>query len=176
MKHQIRPVLFALIPLFAWFGHTGEALQALPSAKEAHALSLTATASKDKFAIGDPMLVTVTLTNTSDKDVVWQSERPDSAYRNFLFSLKTDDNPDLPSTAYHRRIRGKQLPDDPIHVDSGSWAFATLSPGQSVQFAVDLKRIFEFKNPGTFKLVVTRVDELNKITIHSKPIEIEVVP
>jgi hypothetical protein len=176
MKHKLRLVLLPVLSLFACFGQVNAAFQASAATKGGAPLSITLTASKDNFEVGAPILVTITLTNNSKADVVWQSERPDPAYRNFWFSLKTNNGADMPTTLYHRKIRGKPLPKDPLAVESGSSLFATLSPGQSVEFIIDLRKIYQIEEPGTYKLVVGRDDELNKIKIHSKPLQIRVVP
>jgi len=138
-------------------------------------LTLSSTATNHK--IGAPMIVTVTMTNNGKSDYVWEAERPDPAYRNFRFQLTTSRGDDVVTTAYHRKITGKQLPSDPAEAVSGSSMFATLRAGQSVQFTVDLTKLYQIERPGTYTLVVARrEDPLNKLNGRSKPLQIDIVP
>jgi hypothetical protein len=167
---------FLLLPLLAVFACLGQANGAAPETeKDGAPLSITLSVAKDSFEVGAPIEVTITLTNTGKTDVVWESERPDPAYRNFWFSLKVKDVADIPTTAYHRKIRGKQFPEDPIAVQSGSSQFATLAAGHSVNFVIDLTKLYQLELPGTYTLVVGRDNESNKAKLQCKPLEIRVV-
>jgi len=177
MKRNKWFVSLTLLFLSAYFTPAGRALPSMPPTEGGNSpLSLSLSVSGGKFEAGAPIIVTITLTNNSKGDIVWQSERPDPAYRNFWFELKTGAGADVPTTVYHRKIRGKQLPEDPTDVDSGSSMFATLSPGQSVNFTVDVRRLYKVEQSGTYVLVVGRDDQLNKIKIHSEPLHIVLAP
>lgn len=123
------------------------------------------------------MIFTITMTNNGKSDFVWEAQRPEPEYRNFKFRLTTSGGDNVPTTVYHRKITGKQLPSDPVDVARGSSMFATLPAGQSVQFTVDLTKLYQIERPGTYILVAERrEDQLNKIKLRSKPLQIDIVP
>lgn len=151
--------------------------QSSPPVPGNSSVTLTLSSMETSFKSGAPIMVTITMTNNGKSDFVWEAERPEPAYRNFKFLLTTSQGDDVPTTVYHRKITGKQLPSDPAEVASGSSMFATLPAGQSIHFTVDLTKLYQIERPGTYILVVERgEDQLNKIKLRSKPLQIDIVP
>jgi hypothetical protein len=142
---------------------------ALPATVIPVAIALSATG--DNFRVGSPIPVVITLTNISAANVAYEWESPESAYKNFRFVL-TVDGGQVPKTIFHRKIRGDQLPDDPLGTFSGKSIFVTLSPRQSVQFTVDVEKLYTITQPGSYALVVDRTDDLNKIKLQSQPLRL----
>ena len=175
MKFRVQYVLVLLFAVNC-FGRMGGGPQDPAPTKETAHLSIGLSEAQSQYKIDRPILITITMTNNGKTDFTWLSDRPDPAYRNFWFSLRTPQDVDVPMSAYHRKIKGKQLPQDPVQAATGSSMFATLSPGQSVQFVVDLNKIYEIDKPGTYRLIVGRDDELNKISVRSKSLQVTLVP
>jgi hypothetical protein len=126
--------------------------------------------------IGSPINVTVTVTNISGKEIYWSSDRgKNSVYKAFAVLL-TRDGRESETTFFHRRITGRQRPDDPAEVEDESSILLPHPPGKMFVMTIDLTRLYEIKDPGMYTLDLSRVDEYSKTTVHSKPVTLNVVP
>jgi hypothetical protein len=121
--------------------------------------------------------VNVTVTNVSGKEMWWEWERQhkDAGYRAFSWLL-TKGGREVETTFFGRKISNRQREDDPQEVESGSLFPVTYSPGKMFTITIDLRRLYEIKEPGVYTLVVSRLDENNKTTVRSDPLTLKIGP
>lgn len=125
-----------------------------------------------------PLTVNITVTNVSKKEIWWEWYRAtdsDSGYKAFAF-LVTRGGHEVETTFFYRKISNRQRSDDPQEVMSGSLFPVTYPPGKMFTVTIDLKRLYEIKEPGVYKLVVSRPDENSKTTVRSNPLTLKVGP
>ena len=136
--------------------------------------SISLSVANGSVKLGSPMNITVTVTNTSKSDIGLRSG-PEPAYRFFHFILRQQDQ-ELPKTAFHRALRGENLKEDPPRIVGGSSIMFTLEPGHSVNFTLDLQRLYNITKPGSYTLIAERDDEIQKVKVRSAPLVFEIGP
>jgi hypothetical protein len=123
--------------------------------------------------LGTPIIVTVTVTNVAHKDIWWRSDiSKDSPYLGFRYLL-TRDGREVETTFFHRKITGRQRPDDPSEVSSGSAITSPLAPGKMFAIRIDLTRLYEITVPGQYTLIVSR-SETGSSSVRSKPLLLKI--
>jgi hypothetical protein len=124
-----------------------------------------------------PITVNVTVTNVSGKEMWWQWERQhkDAGYRAFSWLL-TKGGREVETTFFHKKISGRQHADDPQEPEHFSSFPVTYPPGKMFTVTIDLKRLYEIKEPGVYTLVVRRFDENSKTTVHSNSLTLKIEP
>jgi hypothetical protein len=128
------------------------------------------------IGLGSPINVTVTVTNISSKEIYWSSDRgKDTVYKAFVVLLVKDGR-EVETTFFHRKITGRQRPDDPLETDDGSSISLRHPPGKMFVMTIDLTRLYEIKEPGLYKLDVSRFDEYSKATVRAKTLTLTIVP
>jgi hypothetical protein len=125
--------------------------------------------------LGASIEVKVTVTNISNEKIGWESAKSDTAYQAFNFSL-TKGGRETETTAFNRKITGRPRPEDPPEIEFGSSIASFVSPGQSFSFSIDLKRLYQISDPGTYVLDVSRFDDYSKMTVRSKAVTFDIVP
>jgi hypothetical protein len=66
-------------------------------------------------------------------------------------------------------------PDDPAEVEEGSSLAFPHPPGKMFVMTIELNRFYEIREPGPYKLDISRLDD-SKSTVHSKPVTLNIVP
>ncbi len=126
--------------------------------------------------LGSPINVTVTVDNITGKDIYLASERGvNGSFVDYRFLL-TKDGREVPTTFFHRKITGRQRPDDPSEVYSGSSILLSHPPGRMFTMIIDLTRLYEITEPGSYVVSVSRFDEYSKTAVRSKPVALVVSP
>jgi hypothetical protein len=126
--------------------------------------------------IGSPIVVTVTVTNVSGKDIYLGSDRgKNAAYKDFGYLL-TKDGQQVETTVFHRRITGQNRADDPPQMESSSSIVLSHPPGKIFVMKVDLNRLYKISEPGVYTLVASQFDDYSKTTVRSDPLILTVVP
>ena len=121
-------------------------------------------------------IIDITVTNVSGKEIWWQWDRyKDATYKAFTFLL-TKGGHEVETTFFHRKVNNRQRADDPQEVASGSLFPVTYPPGKMFTITIDLKRLYEIKEPGVYTLYVSRLDENSKTTVHSNTLSLKIVP
>ncbi|HEY2236246.1 MAG TPA: hypothetical protein VGK01_22430 [Candidatus Angelobacter sp.] len=113
--------------------------------------------------------------NISGKDIAWEAEFGDTAYKAFHFSL-TKGGHEVETTFFHRKITGKNRSGDPPEVSGGSSILATFAAGRSVVQTIDLKRLYQITEPGLYTLEVSRFDAESATMVRSKTLILKIVP
>jgi hypothetical protein len=129
----------------------------------------------DRIQLKAPIMVTVTVTNISGQDFDWASDRgPNGPYKEFGYLL-TKDGREIETTFFHRKLTGRQRADDPQEVESGSSILIPHPPGVMFVFKIDLKRLYEIKEPGVYTLDVRRFVDYSKTTVRSNSLTLKIV-
>jgi hypothetical protein len=123
-----------------------------------------------------PITVNITVTNVSGKEIWWQWDRyKDAAYKAFAFLL-TKGGHEVETTFFYRKVSNRQRADDPQEVASGSLFPVAYPPGKMFTVTIDLKRLYEIKEPGVYTLVVSCPDKDSKTTVRSNPLTLKIEP
>lgn len=138
--------------------------------------TITVTPPADSVHVDSPINVTVTVKNVTNSDIYWSSDRgPNTIYKTFRVLL-TKDGREAETTFFHRRITGRNRPDDPLEVESGSSILAPFPPGTMFVMTIDLKRLYEIREPGEYKLDVSRFEDDNKTFVHGNIVTLKIAP
>jgi hypothetical protein len=122
--------------------------------------------------IGEPIVVTVTVTNLTDHTIGWSSVLgKDSEYRAFQYDLERGKHP-VETTRFHRKITGKLRPGDPDEPLGYDSIPIPHPPGKMFEMKIDLARLYELAEPGEYTLQVNRYDEAAEMWVHSNTITI----
>lgn len=172
--------LFAMVVLFSGphcFGQTSPnaPTEKLPMVDPGYSIAVAPP--NGPVRLGSPINVIVTVTNTSGKELYMASDRgKDGTYKDFVVLLMRHGR-EVETTVFHRRIRGRQRPDDPPEVESfGSSILLPHPPGKMFVMTIDLKRLYEITEPGAYTLDVSRFDDYSKTTVRSKTVTLKIVP
>lgn len=105
--------------------------------------------------ISEPILIRITLTNTSDTQIRVIETNPDKEYR---LTVRDDAGKPVSRSAY-----GKEMSDPQGPLDRN---FAkVLQPKESSEMQLDLHKFFDFDGPGRYTVSVTR--KVYKMEPHS---------
>jgi hypothetical protein len=139
-------------------------------------ISITVDPPAAPIRVESPVVVTVTVTNISGKEIYLESTRSQhAAYRDFAYLLLKDGH-EVETTFFHRKITGRNRPDDPQEVWSGSTILLPHPPGTIYVMKIDLKRLYEIRDPGVYTVEVSRFDEASKTMVRSKAVALKIVP
>jgi len=143
-------------------------------AKQNPLFSIAVAPADDPIKLGSPIPVTVTVTNISGKDAAWPSERGQNGpYKEFRYLLMKDGH-EVEMTVFHRKITGRQRSDDPQEVEISSTISLPAPPGVVRIFTINLKRLYEIKEPGAYTLEVSLFDKSSKAIVHSNNLTLAV--
>jgi hypothetical protein len=143
----------------------------------APAFSLVADASASPSRLRGPITIDVTVTNVSAKEIYWTFDRGKNATYKVFSVLLMKDGKEVETTFFHRKLTGRQRPDDPVEVENGSsMPFGPYPPGKMFVLRIDLNRLYEITEPGIYTVEVSRFDEYSKTTVHSISLTVKVVP
>ncbi len=141
MKQRVAIFLFLI----------GASSAALGQAKSAD-FSLTVGIPKSDVALGEPIPLTVVMTNNSDRAMEW-GRSPNERRLAFLIKVVDQKNQLVPQTAYGREMSGIPKGGGPVF---GSYWADKLPPGKSVSAEVRLDKEYEIENKGTYRVQVER--------------------
>jgi len=138
--------------------------------------SITVDPPAGPIKLGSPINFTVTVTNISDKEIYWESDRgKDTVYKAFAVLLMKGGH-EVETTFFHRKITGRQRTDDSQEVETGSSISLPHPPGKMFVMTIDLERLYEIREPGVYTLDVSRFDEDSKTTVRSNFLTLKIVP
>ena len=140
--------------------------------------TITLTEPIASFNLASPIKIPMTITNITDGEIFWPAIRStdrDAWYSGFTFLLKKDGK-EVETTYFHRKISGRQTPDDPPEVESKSTVLIPKPPGIMFIVTIDLKHLYKIKKPGTYTLEASHIGPDYKSIVHSNTVTINVVP
>jgi len=107
-------------------------------------------------------------------DAAWPSERGQNGpYKESRYLLMNDGH-EVEMTVFHRKITGRQRSDDPQEVEISSTISLPAPPGVVRIFTINLKRLYEIKEPGAYTLEVSLFDKSSKAIVHSNNLTLAV--
>jgi hypothetical protein len=139
---------------------------------------ITLTQPTNGFSLDSPIQVTMTIKNITNRDIFWRASRGtdnDTWYADFRFLL-TKDGKEAETTFFHRVISGRQRPNDPVSIWSGSTMLVPKPPGTIFVITVDLKHLYQITEPGQYTLEISRLADDNKTIVHSNTVSLSVKP
>ena len=180
MRLTDRLVVVLAISVICCFGQaqTSPAVSNQNAASSASGYTITLAHPSKPFHLDSSMQATMTITNITDGDVFWRAIRSaekDSWYSGFHFELKKDGK-EAETTFFHRKASGRQRPDDPAEVWSGSTILLPKPPGIMFVMTIDLKHLYQITETGEYTLEVSRVAEDEKTFVHSNSVTVKIVP
>jgi hypothetical protein len=147
------------------------------SASTAAGYIIMLTQPTNSFRLDSPIQVTMTIKNITDRDIFWSASRGtsnDTWYADFRFLL-TKDGKEVETTFFHRLISGRQRPNDPVAIWTGSTILLPKPPGTIFVISVDLKHLYQITEAGQYKLEISRFAD-DKTIVHSNPVTFNVEP
>lgn len=143
--------------------------------KPAYAISISGP--PEPIKLGGAIPVTVNVTNTTQHDIYWQSELgKDSVYHGFTFLLSKNGH-EAETTHFHRRISGRQRENDPEEVPgTGSSILLPHPPGKMFEIPIDITRLYNITEQGTYTFHVCRHDEESRTVVCSNDLTLRIEP
>lgn len=141
-----------------------------PAPTSGYTISLAAS---EAYQLGAPIKITITVKNVGENEIYWRAETSNTAYKAFDVLL-TKDGREVGTTAFHRRIKGKQLPDDPQEVERGGSVVTPMPPGASFDLTIDLATLYKVTAPGLYSVAVSRTEEETGTVTHSNKITLKI--
>ena len=135
--------------------------------------SISVSSPSEPFRLGSPISIATTVT-VGDKEIYWRAQKSSTAYRAFHFLLSKDGR-EGETTTFHRRITGRERPDDPPGDFGGGSIVSSVAPGKSFTSTIDLTKLYMITDPGTYTLDVSRIEEDNKTIVRAKPVTLTIV-
>jgi hypothetical protein len=140
--------------------------------------TITLTQPSNPISLKQPIQVTMTIKNITNGDVLWRAVRgthADSWYSGFRFQLRKSGE-EVETTFFHRKISGRQRPNDPVDVLSDSTILLPKPPGTMFIHMVDLQHLYQITEPGQYTFMVSRVAEDDKTIVRSNTVTLSIVP
>ena len=176
MKRGLWYLAIVFTPFAIYPARCINALQVMLPRPPLRSFTVTLSTAGDNFKVDASMPVVITVLNTGSIPGGFAVDRPHTEYILFHFSLTMNGNM-VPKTSFHRAIRGEAGATDPEVGLGGSADYVTLAPGKSVQYTVDLKKLYAIAPPGTYTFSVELPsDDNNPIPVFSQPIQLKIVP
>lgn len=128
---------------------------------------------ESSFKSGAEIKLQISLTNTSDHDIVATKGKGDAAAEDAGYMVEAWDTEGNhpPETTLLRALTGKEESSQPIISSS---VLVPLSPGQSVTNGMIANKFYYLSKAGKYRIQVQRRDPLSGITIKSNVISITV--
>ena len=117
--------------------------------------------------------IPLTVANISGKDIYWSYAKTNTPYKAFHVVLKKDGH-DVETTVFHRKMTGKQRPDDPQEIEGGDSIALPLAAGKSFTWTIDLSKLYIITEPGQYDMYLSRFDDCSKSEIRSNTLTINI--
>jgi hypothetical protein len=170
-------IVVAVLLVPSCFGQTPANQPAQATPKTDPGYTIIVVPPSEPFQLKSSMNIGIQVT-VGEKEIYWRSELGDTGYRAFKFSLMKDGH-EIETSLFHRRISNTVRPSDPqLDPGGGDSIVFVFEPGKSITFTVDLTKLYEITEPGTYTLDVRRLEEDkdNKTMVRAKPVTFSVIP
>ena len=158
-------------------------------ARSKPSFTVAAGAERVEFNSGVPMPVTLTMTNTSDRDlrysVFWKRcpppiEHLSATMRQMQVLLYDSEGNLVPLTQYGASVQGRTgpvaIPPDAERRQGygcgGSGTLGILKPGESLIEKADLAKEFDIKKPGRYTVRAQRLDQANEAVVKAEAVTV----
>lgn len=149
---------------------------ATPTSPNLAAYSIAVRSTQAEAKVGEPIIIDITLTNTSDKALSIAFEKGGRSEFTYDFYVADPHGAEAPSKPYLRAFKNKRKPDDPdIQIDTSMKVWIVQS-GKSMTTHMDITRLYKIEVPGTYTVWVERLDESTGIRVKSNAVSVPVNP
>jgi hypothetical protein len=148
------------------------AQDAKPSQNTKPSHSLTLTTSQDAVRVGSPILVNVTVTNFTDREMIDSMIKgePIPKYA-VVMDIRDSQGNARPDTEEYRQLK-KSMLENPRR--TGSVAFSSLKPGESDHDTIEVNRYFDMSEAGIYTIQLREPDFDGKPGVKSNAITVTV--
>jgi hypothetical protein len=166
------PPVLILLATFALYGQTAVDSKAAAQTPAAAGYSLKITPPPSPVHLGTDIEITVTVT-VGNHDIWWTTERPQPAYRAFRVHLSKSGR-EVEKTKFHRSLVNELRPDDVPENLTSSSVVAPVKSGTSFSMKINLIRLYQITDPGSYVVSVSRYDEDTKTTVESNTVTLDI--
>jgi len=104
---------------------------------------------------GQPLVIMVSLKNVSSQLINVEEDKSLSGDANYKLSVLDINGKEPPLTAYHRLLRGKPDPKDPMMILNSDSILVPLGPRGTLTNPIDLSKLYSLK-PGQYTVQARR--------------------
>jgi hypothetical protein len=134
--------------------------------------SITLHAAQSTMRVGDPVRMTITLTNTSKSAIVIAQDKSRKGDFTYAIAVRDAEQKEAPWTDYHRALRGESTT-TPMVVISGVGP-QSLEPGKSTVDSLDINDLYDLRMPGKYTIQVERADSAGKNLVKSNRVTLTI--
>jgi hypothetical protein len=138
--------------------------QPAPSSNAQASFALAITVASANAKVGDDVVVTIKLKNTSDSTLYL----PVSDYKHADFTRFVAEVADAKGALLSQKPQKRYWPE--------SQMVAGIKPGKDLVETLGLSRLFDLTTPGAYTVSVHRVDHLTNVTVNSNEVTLNIAP
>ena len=140
--------------------------------------SLSIAAVNSEVPAGSPVMIDVTLENTSNHDIsVYRDNSPDQGGLVYKADVRDEDGKTAVETEFGRAVQGhdtlEQVSRKP-YVIVGSGGDQNLAPGKEIKDRINVSKLYDLHQPGKYTIQLERFDLETKSFIKSNKITVTV--
>ena len=139
-------------------------------------VALTLSAIPCTARTGQAIELKVSVKNISQRNIVVADEIGPNGGADYDVFVTDSQGMSAPETAYHRHLKGRRQPNDPLFYRSGSRQTSVVQPGRSVGDVIDVGKIYDLSKPDTYKIWLERLDQTSGIHVKSNVVTVTVTP
>ena len=136
--------------------------------------TLTVRTAKPSVKPGEPVRVSVTLTNVSKNDISVEHDISNKGELFYSVRIQGGNGKGPRKTQYNQALSGE--PTSTPMIITSSPINARVSPGKTLVEVIDLKDLYDLSEPGTYSIQVERTDPYSKTTVSSNKLTIVITP
>ncbi len=147
------------------------------------AFSVTVVPSRDTVRAGEDVRVRIVLTNTSDHRIqVYADKSRNAVLAGYTVEVQNSERKAARMTRFYWTLTGKKAPKESVvegadrefvMVESGGQI--TVDPGKSTEDAVEVRQLYDVREPGTYSIQVYRKDPSTGAVVRSNKCSVTVV-
>ena len=150
-----------------------------PNTEAKASISLSLLSTKNVFKSSSLIRVTVTMTNISNHEIFyWRENADDPSGFEYKIDILKGPSPKSTDTKFGRYFKGREdpaqlTPDTPLN-GSGGWR--TLKAGDKIIDTVNISKMYDLSQAGSYEIQLRRFDEESKAFVKSNTITITITP
>lgn len=159
------------------------AQQVAPPTKARPRFSLNVVAENKEVKVGDPVIVTSTLTNVSGNEL---SITMDLAAKGEVNAhdgviVRDSNGKEPPKTDFHRDLKGeapsaRSVSGSSTTITVMNFRSFSVSPGAKFVQQIEVSKLYDLSKVGSYSVQLTGIDDVTKIVVKSNAITITVTP
>lgn len=130
-----------------------------------------------EYSIGQPVVIKISITNNGEQVLAVATDWNQSSDSHYQVTVRRSSGEALGLSEYGRAVYGVPLREDaPGLAMTASVMTYTLKPGESTSRPLDVGKLYDLTQPGTYSISIGRWDENVEAMTFSKPCVITVIP